>query len=214
MDDERIKLDNGRPSFIKDPDTGKLLPIDRDRRYLDIMTAFWDGECQHPSHQLAQVQVAGGALQLRRVCKVCGEPTGNALSKKSVENWETLPVLDGALAIQYKAKRRDEKHDSLLKLARTQLDERGRFTLAYQSYLQSPEWERRRRLVLKRCGEVCEGCGEARATQVHHITYENFGAEFLFELMGLCRSCHERLHALEEMRRQPPADEQAVEEEQ
>lgn len=42
---------------------------------------------------------------------------------------------------------------------------------------------------------LCEGCGKARATQVHHKTYRNLGDEFLFELVALCDACHKRLRA-------------------
>jgi len=64
----------------------------------------------------------------------------------------------------------------------------------YEKYLQSPEWKAKRRLVFKRCGGVCEGCGEIRATEVHHLTYEHLGNELLWELAAACRDCHERVH--------------------
>lgn len=64
----------------------------------------------------------------------------------------------------------------------------------YNVYLQSPEWRKRRRLVFKRCGGFCEGCGLHPATQVHHLTYEHMGNEFLWELRGICSVCHMRIH--------------------
>lgn len=51
----------------------------------------------------------------------------------------------------------------------------------------------KRARVLLRAGRKCEGCGE-EATQVHHLTYEHVFEEFLFELIAVCRGCHERLH--------------------
>ena len=41
---------------------------------------------------------------------------------------------------------------------------------------------------------VCEACGEVRATEVHHLTYKHIGSEFLWELVAICRACHERYH--------------------
>ncbi len=64
----------------------------------------------------------------------------------------------------------------------------------YGVYLRSPEWQERRRLVLLRAQGNCEGCRLAPATDVHHRTYDNVGHEFLFELLALCRPCHDRYH--------------------
>lgn len=64
----------------------------------------------------------------------------------------------------------------------------------YAAYLQSPAWAVKRAKVLARCGGRCEGCGEAAKLEVHHLTYAHFGAEFLFELVGLCAECHARIH--------------------
>ena len=49
---------------------------------------------------------------------------------------------------------------------------------------------RRQRMVVlgDQAGQLIE------QTQCHHLTYENVGEEFLFELVALCSDCHERLH--------------------
>lgn len=65
---------------------------------------------------------------------------------------------------------------------------------SYRVYLGSSEWKRRRDLVMKRCNAVCEGCGSAPAVEVHHLTYEHVQNEFLWELVGLCKACHDRVH--------------------
>lgn len=52
----------------------------------------------------------------------------------------------------------------------------------------------KRRKIIDRCNGRCEGCGEAPVAQVHHLTYEHVGDEFLFELVGLCNRCHDRMH--------------------
>lgn len=54
------------------------------------------------------------------------------------------------------------------------------------------------RRVLERANHVCEGCGVNAATEVHHKTYKNVGNEFLFELVAICRPCHQRYHADDE----------------
>jgi 5-methylcytosine-specific restriction endonuclease McrA len=51
-----------------------------------------------------------------------------------------------------------------------------------------------RNRVIKRDGGLCRGCSEAPATQVHHLTYEHIGNEFDWELVAICRRCHQRYH--------------------
>lgn len=63
----------------------------------------------------------------------------------------------------------------------------------YQMYLRSQEWGHRRAKTLTRAGNLCEGCREQTALEVHHITYDHIGAEFLFELRGLCKWCHDAI---------------------
>ena len=75
-----------------------------------------------------------------------------------------------------------------------QLQEQQEWWAWYNKYLQSSEWKARRLKVLSRAGGLCEGCGERRATQVHHTTYEHVGNEMLWELRAVCNECHERCH--------------------
>lgn len=64
----------------------------------------------------------------------------------------------------------------------------------YAAYLETPAWKSRAGLVRKRAKGICEGCGMSRARDVHHLTYAHVGHEFLFELVALCGTCHERWH--------------------
>lgn len=65
---------------------------------------------------------------------------------------------------------------------------------AYRQYLTTPIWREKRRRVIQRAGGICEGCGSARATQVHHLTYKRVGREMLFDLVAICEDCHHSLH--------------------
>ena len=64
----------------------------------------------------------------------------------------------------------------------------------YQNYLQSSEWASTRQRILTRAKGVCEGCLTSPATQVHHMTYDNIYDELAFQLVALCRGCHEKVH--------------------
>jgi hypothetical protein len=48
--------------------------------------------------------------------------------------------------------------------------------------------------VMKRCGGVCEACGENPAKLLHHVTYERYGHELLTDVLGVCRECHGKFH--------------------
>lgn len=183
-----------KPDWIEDPDTRQLLPIERGIEYARALQNFYEGECSHPSTEPMRIRVAGGSVQVRNCCTVCGDRQGTPLAQKDKAWVESLPWQSDELADTYKSRRVAERRAILLDLARRQFEENGRFTASYQAYLKSPEWKDRRERVMKRCGGICEGCGDNCAVHVHHQTYRHFGNEFLFELLGLCEECHERLH--------------------
>lgn len=64
----------------------------------------------------------------------------------------------------------------------------------YEGYLRTPEWWLIRDKVMRRARGICEGCGEARATQVHHLTYQRVGKEMMFDLVAVCDECHVSIH--------------------
>lgn len=59
----------------------------------------------------------------------------------------------------------------------------------YRAYMHSPTWYKRRARVLRLADYRCRVCG-GKATQVHHVTYENFGHEPDCDLTALCKDCH------------------------
>lgn len=82
----------------------------------------------------------------------------------------------------------------LTMLSRINAEANSALTSNYHEYLVTPEWGSIRARVLKRDNNICQGCLEQPATQVHHLSYEHQGHEFAFELVGVCRDCHELLH--------------------
>jgi len=63
----------------------------------------------------------------------------------------------------------------------------------YQDYLLSPIWMDRRNSMLAWYPD-CYMCGKP-ATTVHHLNYDHVGNEGVKDLMSLCFSCHEFIHA-------------------
>ena len=64
----------------------------------------------------------------------------------------------------------------------------------YATYLASPYWKAKKRLVYWKRGRRCEKCGSKRFLQVHHKTYKRLGHEELEDLLILCRECHRNWH--------------------
>lgn len=73
-------------------------------------------------------------------------------------------------------------------------DQQENWWQKYQEHLKSDRWKIIRNLVLKRESSICQGCKQAEAVHIHHLTYENMGDELLFQLVALCLKCHQKLH--------------------
>jgi 5-methylcytosine-specific restriction endonuclease McrA len=64
-----------------------------------------------------------------------------------------------------------------------------------EDHLMSAGYRVLRQKVMRHYDGVCQGCLDVPATQVHHLTYANFGNELAFQLIPLCDDCHDRVHA-------------------
>lgn len=67
---------------------------------------------------------------------------------------------------------------------------------AYRTfYLQSPEWKARAAAYRELMDNTCENCGrKGGGFDVHHLTYDHFGAEPDEDLELRCRACHNEEH--------------------
>jgi hypothetical protein len=73
---------------------------------------------------------------------------------------------------------------------------RTQFKKKYHDYLKSPQWKKKRRLVLERDGRICQICFVEKAVDVHHMTYVRIFKERLTDLKSVCRKCHEAIHGI------------------
>lgn len=184
----------GGVHWVKDRETGEVLNIEWDEDYRAEILAFYDRQCAHPETEVRRVKVANGSIQVRSCCTVCGTRVGNAQKQEDAAWVASLPIQDASEEATYANRRADEKYEIAMRHAARQRAERGEFTKFYQEYLASEGWAAIRQKVIRRCGNLCEGCGDQPVEHVHHMTYAHLGHEFLFELLGLCRDCHDRVH--------------------
>lgn len=118
-------------------------------------------------------------------CDYCGQRLGKWLPR--VEHWEELPLFDFI-------KERSGQEMLINDAKDKRNSERIKRHIEYEEYLQSAEWTKTRWLVLDRCHAVCECCLAKEATHVHHRNYDSIYHEYCFDLIGVCKECHERIH--------------------
>lgn len=64
----------------------------------------------------------------------------------------------------------------------------------YWIYLNSSTWKNKRKRIIERAKGICEECKEDKIHSVHHLTYINIFNEPDEDLIGLCKSCHNKKH--------------------
>ena len=158
----------------------------------DEQAAAWEVhrmnfDCLHPTAELRERTLSNNSLQVVRQCLTCGYSVGNPVKRSLVEG--AVPQFDQGLTDDYEARRKVSSDGVREKY------NKEKFFDAYEPYLASAAWAKKRELVFRRARGFCEGCGLVPPDQVHHLTYEHVGKEFLFELVAICHACHERIHS-------------------
>lgn len=162
-------------------------------------------QCDHPSKEIRHRVVKGGASQYVEQCLTCGKAISQPYPKtKAIQmNGGKQPIpFDTELMDRWQTEysngfKRIEQEFS----AKGEIDD-AEFKKWYGEYLASPEWKQIAKRVMDRANGICEGCLERTATEVHHLTYRDVGAEFCFQLVALCRECHDRYHRTDEAKEQ------------
>jgi hypothetical protein len=176
----------------KDPETGDEISIYPTAEFSADIERYSAEECTHERQDLRWSTNAIGARHLRMQCLECGLLIGNARSGKTAP--EGISDEDTELLTRYLAKRRQQLRSIYHKHQELQLRQQTDFRSQHAEYLKSPAWRRKRSKVFERSGGLCEGCREQPAKEVHHLTYEHWQNELLFELVALCPVCHLLCH--------------------
>jgi hypothetical protein len=148
--------------------------------------------CNHPERELRDYPTSNGGWQRKEQCTVCGASLSQARQRGkgvSVPLWDLK--LNDQWTLQCNAQRREIEARLI---DRTATLETSGYAF-YAEYLSSGEWLEKRARVLKRDGGLCQACLATSASEVHHHTYDHIFNEFMYELVSVCRTCHERLHS-------------------
>ncbi len=126
-------------------------------------------------------------------CKTCGLKIDGPISKKGLD-LENTPYFYEKL------------NDEITKLIHLENEEqftsiqslkKNLFFEEYSEYLLSEVWKKKRNLVLTRDNFLCQACLTNKASEVHHKTYKHVYNEPLFELVSICKPCHEKITELD-----------------
>lgn len=118
-------------------------------------------------------------------CPECGKKSGQ---------WQPTPTHGDYLPVDADLGRRFfEKRQNEYQMQRAM--ERRKKHHNYEVYInQDIKWKEIRSKVMARCDRVCECCLTQAATQVHHVNYDSLFDEIAWDLRGVCRECHQKIH--------------------
>jgi len=145
----------------------------------------------------------GGVLQLFNQCTECGKKRdkGGSLKHSTIDNFKEKVIrgeikkYDEDLFNKYDPSYTNyNKFCSILFYEQRNANRKEWFK-EHNEYLQTDQWKAIRLKVLKRDNFLCQACLDAPATEVHHLTYNHWRFELMFELLSVCSNCHHnRIH--------------------
>jgi hypothetical protein len=131
-------------------------------------------QCGHTRTLLRRREASNGAISVWRQCERCGKAVGTAIKRATITQREFDALTDWDIEIEAKFSQEwKKKFDKLWAAEKEKCN--AEWWEFYQKYLESPEWKQKRETVIKRAAFICEGCGKATATDVHHLSYDMVG---------------------------------------
>lgn len=144
--------------------------------------------CNNAVYHYVRHKISNGVFTLKKQCVNCNHMLPQAIKRKTVENFEALP-----LSVERTVS--SEKWETIKKFKEyisTMI--KKQYADSYAIYRQSKQWRDKRDKAMKRDNYLCQGCLTNKATVAHHTTYDNVGDELLFQLISLCETCHSKVH--------------------
>lgn len=163
----------------------------------EAQNAIWrqvqeEFNCDHEHTRLAVKTNSNGSRSYGEQCQTCGSSVQRVKKSDLSPQQQRQAISWNDNLMRDWSRRRSERYTQMLDLRRSASEMIRR--LEYNRYLATPEWQAKRCKIMERSGGICEGCRSKKATDVHHLTYDRFGAEMLFDLVAVCRECHNKIH--------------------
>jgi len=150
-------------------------------------------ECIECDFKFVKQSKVNGDFMLKKQCFKCGQCEGKTFKFDLIggkQNLFNIPILnEEKLRLFYDLQQQKRQTEYAVKLEEKRKE--------YYEYLKSDKWKLKRQKVMLRDKNICQACLTRQATDVHHLTYKHIYNEPLFDLVAICRPCHEKLHELE-----------------
>ena len=145
--------------------------------------------CKNPKIIIVKKSYDSNTIYAYEQCSSCGLKIRGPISKKGLDmdsatifNDELNQSLNDEIYKEY-----NSFQNELIEIRK------NNFFAKYGEYLNSVAWKDKRDMVLKRDNYLCQACLLSKATEVHHMTYKHVFNEPLFELISVCKSCHDQI---------------------
>lgn len=155
--------------------------------------------CSHDDAIPVRFTKSNGVVCVRIQCQRCGESQGE--KRKADYCVERLQDWDESLRQEWIAMRRRRHEELFQQVEQERMEQQAAQSVEwwarYNVYLKSQQWHKMRQRVLDRDGGLCQACLTNAATHVHHLSYDLYnqlGKSAAFELVAICRTCHEQIH--------------------
>ena len=162
--------------------------------------------CNHPRQEPRERWVRNGTKHFVLQCLVCGSQVRPLRRDEIAERQDAMVNrgFDEDLQRQYQEERRREIDHWRARRDQIRQHRADLWWNRYNAYLDSTEWQERRQRRLQLDNFQCQarmvGC-TGRASDVHHLTYDHVFDEPLFDLISVCRMCHDKITAMDRERR-------------
>lgn len=155
--------------------------------------------CNHDSAIPVRFTKSNGVVCVRIQCQRCGESQGER--RKADYCIDKLLDWDEEIRSEWRAARNERwnelREQSEVERQAAIQEQNAEWWAKYNTYLQTQQWHKMRQKVLDRDNNLCQACLSNKATHVHHLSYDLYnrlGKSAAFELVAICRVCHEQIH--------------------
>jgi hypothetical protein len=150
-------------------------------------------KCDSDNINFVKHEMKNGVYNLRKQCFECGYLNTLNYKRKFFKDFYKLPDVDLDLRNLNKENAIIKSNIKLIMFNYSQLHFERSLKYYRNVYLKSDEWKHKRKLIMDYYKWMCAKC-DNKATDLHHITYDNIFKEKFDDLMPLCRNCHNKEH--------------------
>jgi hypothetical protein len=155
-------------------------------------------KCNSDNLHFVKYKMANGVDILRKQCYSCGYLLTLNYKRNYIQNFNSLDYHNKDFRNEFKMKaiRKGEINTVFFNYSVEHFNRS--YNYYHKVYLKSKEWKEKRDLVMEFYKSKCNDCGE-KATDVHHLHYNNIFKEKFEDLIPLCRYCHNKKHITYEL---------------